>query len=383
MARGATLRLALLAVLGGAFPVAAQPAATDAAGWERAADRYLEGDRTGAGTTLLKTAPTDLTRAATGAYERWRLPSGADDDARRAVIARLQASAVLPVDVLLAGRGRTLSVDHERALEDVSRDAWRRLAAFEDERGGQHAERVRRFRLCWRLAMLQHALASGQFAQVTRDANALRLPDEMAEARAAHALLRGVAIETRARLADEAPTGSSAAAMRRVPQSPRLSPMLVAMDEAGAAYRRALDLVPGDRELTLRLARVALERQRLDDVERQLTPLLQPACRETTCGLAHLFMGEVHEARRNLDLAAGAYARASSVPAVRPAALIAMVQTSLRRGNPSGAYELTRQFASPAMLVPGQTPDAWSDYVSGRLIEGDRIISRLFAEIAK
>ena len=45
--------------------------------------------------------------------------------------------------------------------------------------------------------------------------------------------------------------------------------------------------------------------------------------------------------------------------------------------------ELTRQFASPAMLVPGQTPDAWSDYLSGRLIEGDRIVSRLFAEVAK
>jgi hypothetical protein len=128
---------------------------------------------------------------------------------------------------------------------------------------------------------------------------------------------------------------------------------------------------------------VALERQRFDDAERYLEALLETQCREATCGLAHLFMGELHEARQKPELATGAYARASSVPSVRPAALIAMIQAALRRGNAMGAYDLTRQFASPAMLVPAQTPDAWNQYLSGRLIDSDRIVSHLIAEVAK
>ncbi len=110
---------------------------------------------------------------------------------------------------------------------------------------------------------------------------------------------------------------------------------------------------------------------------------VQSSCRDTTCGLAHLFLGEVHEARQELERAVGAYARASSVQAVRPAALIAMIQATLRRGNPRGAYDLTRQFATPAALAPSQVPDAWSQYIGGRLIEGDRILARLSAAVVK
>ena len=60
-----------------------------------------------------------------------------------------------------------------------------------------------------------------------------------------------------------------------------------------------------------------------------------------------------------------------------------MIQLSLRRGNAGGAYDLTRQFATPAALAPAQRPDAWSQYIAGRLIEGDRILARLVAAVVQ
>jgi hypothetical protein len=231
--------------------------------------------------------------------------------------------------------------------------------------------------------MIQHLLGSGRFRDIPREADAARPPDEDRAAAATLALLRGVALETRARFADEAPGGTVGVTMRRLAPPSRLGPMMLAMDEAGRAYRRALEYMPDDREATLRLGRVALERNRPDDAERVLGPLVRWSCHDTTCGLAHLFMGEVHEARQELERAVGAYARASSVQTVRPAALMAMIQASLRRGNVRGAYDLTRQFATPAALAPTQAPDAWSQYIGGRLVERNRIVARLSAAVVK
>ena len=201
------------------------------------------------------------------------------------------------------------------------------------------------------------------------------------EAQATLALLRGLALETRARLADEAPSASVAMSMRRLPPVSRMNPMLLTMDEAGKAYRRALEFAPGDRESTLRLARVAIERDRLDEATRLLEPLLDVSCRDAVCGLAYLFMGEIHEARTALERASSAYARASSVASVRHSALIAMMQLSLRRGNTGGAYDLTRQFSTPVALAPRQVPDAWPQYVGGHLIEGDRVLATMSAAV--
>ena len=258
----------------------------------------------------------------------------------------------------MAVTGRSLASAHEVALEDASREAWRRLDAFDDEEDSPHAASVRQFRAWWRLGVIQHLIASGRFRDLPREADAARPPDEDRAAAATLALLRGVALETRARLADEAPGGTVGITMRRQAMATpsRLGPLMLAMDEAGKSYRRALEFMPDDREAALRLGRVAIERNRLDDAERLLGPLVQSSCRDTTCGLAHLFMGEVHEARQDLERAVGAYARASSVQSVRPAALIAMIQATLRRGNVRGAYDLTRQFATPAALAP--TPGA-------------------------
>jgi tetratricopeptide (TPR) repeat protein len=351
--------------------------------WSSAVDRYLAGDRAAAGAIVLRTPATDLTSSSERAFEGWRVPPAGDTAARRSLIRSLQISALMPLELMVTASGRTLTLAHERALADTSREAWRRLAAFDGDDDDPQAAAVLRFRTRWRLAFLQHLIASSQFAEATREANATNVPDDDREALAALALLRGLALETRARLADEAPSANVAMSMRRLPPVSRLSPMLLTLDDAGKAYRRALEFAPGDRESTLRLARVAIERARLDDATRLLEPLLEASCREPVCGLAYLFMGEIHEARNEPDRAASAYARASSVASVRHSALIAMMQLSLRRGNARAAYDLTRQFSTPVALALRQAPDAWPSYTGGRLVEATRILEAMSAAVVK
>ena len=357
-----------------------QPAAPPEPTWQGAVDQYLLGDRTAAATILLRATPTELLESSRRAFEQWRAVPAAVPEARAIATRRFQASALLPLDILIAVTGRALASEHEVALEDAAREAWQRLDALDDG-DGTSAAQVRRFRTWWHLAFVQHLIASGRFRDASSEAAAVHPPEGDPEAVAALALLRGVALETRARLADEAPTGTAAVSMRRLPLALRSGPMRIAMDDAGKQYRRALELLPGDRESTLRLARVAIERDRLDDAERLLAPLLSQPCRDAVCGLAHLFAGEVHEGRKDMERASGAYARASAIPAVRHSALVAMMQAGMRRGSAGGAFDLTRQFATPVALAPRQPPDAWSQYTAGRLIEGDRILKHLMATV--
>lgn len=367
-----SLGLALLL----ASPASGQTASKDGISWDGAVGVYAAGDRRAAATMLVQASASDVSRSAARAHDAWRIPAGTgpDAEARMAVIRRLQMSALMPMDVLLTGS--PLPADKTEALVDASRDAWRRLAAFDDERGGRHAASVRRFRVWWRLAVVQQLLTSGRF-DIKREAETWRPSDADTDAGATLALLRGIALETRARLAVEPAAGSAGVVMRRLPQPSRVATMNLAMDEAAQIYRRALELAPGDEEISLRLARVALERNRLDEAESLLTPLMRTTCTDAICGLAYLFMGEVHEARQQPDRASSAYARASSIAAIRPPALMAMIQLALRRGNPVAAYELTRQFATPAALTAQQPLDAWNLYLVGYLMEGDRILRRL------
>jgi hypothetical protein len=363
------LLVGLIATAGVGF---GQTAAPDV--WPAAVDRYLSGGRSEAASLLLASPASELVASSRRAFVAWTPATAGDAEARRQLLRRLQASALLPLEVLVSVTGRTLNPAYEAALEDAGREAWRRLDAFDD---GAAAAQVRRFRTWWRLGHVQHLIASGRFRDVPREAMAVHPPADDPEAVATLALLRGLALETRARLADEAPGANVAVSMRRLSTPSRLGPMLLAMDDAGKQYRRALEVSPGDREATLRLGRVALERDRLDEAERVLTSLLPGACRDAICGLAHLFMGEVHEARSQPDRAASAYARASAVPALRHTALVAMMQASLRRGNAGGAFDLTRQFGTPAALAARQPADAWTIYAGGQLVEGTRILATL------
>ena len=168
---------------------------------------------------------------------------------------------------------------------------------------------------------------------------------------------------------------------RRLPPTSRVPGMLIAMEEAGQQFQKALEARPGDREAALHLGRVAFERAQFDDAERTLTPLLEQPCRDAICGLAHLFMGEVWEARKQPERAASSYAKASAVPSLRQTALIAMMQSAMRRGQSGGAFDMTRQFASPAALSPRQAADAWSQYIGGRLAQSDTVLVHLLTGV--
>jgi hypothetical protein len=58
-----------------------------------------------------------------------------------------------------------------------------------------------------------------------------------------------------------------------------------------------------------------------------------------------------------------------------------MMQSSLRRGQAGGAYDLTRQFGSPAALAPRQPADAWSQYIGGRLAKADVVLVHMLSGV--
>lgn len=358
--------------------VGAGPARAAGVAWEAAVDRYLAGDRAGAALVLLQAPARDVTQGARDAFQSWRIPSGSSDDVRRVVIRRLEASALLPLEVLIVS-GRAVSVAHETALEDTARDALDRLDPFDDGDGATAAG-IRAFREWGRLAWLQYLMGASRFLDFQREQKNTR-PPAGPDGLAALSLLRGVALETRARLADEAPSASVAMSQRRLPPTSRVPGMLIALEEAGRHFEKALEARPGDREAALHLGRIAFERDRHDEAERVLTPLVAQPCREAICGLAQLFLGEVAEARKQPDRAASWYAKASAVPSVRQTALVAMMQASMRRGQSGGAFDLTRQFATPPALAPRQPADAWSQYIGGRLAQADVVLVHMLTGV--
>jgi tetratricopeptide (TPR) repeat protein len=369
--------MAVAVLLGAAVLIPSASARAAGVAWETAVDRYLAGDRAGAALLLLQAPAREVTQGARDAYGSWRIPSG-DAEARRLVIRRLEASALLPLEVLIVS-GRTVSVAHETALEDAARDALDRLDPFDDGEADA-AVGVRAFRDWGRLAWLQYLVGASRFLDFQREQKNTR-PPAGPEGLAALSLLRGVALETRARLADEAPSASVAMSQRRLPPPSRVPGMLITFEEAGRQFQKALEGRPGDREATLHLGRIAFEREQLDLAERTLAPLLDQPCRDAVCGLAYLFMGEIAEARRQQDRASTYFAKASSVPAVRQTALVAMMQASLRRGQSGGAFDLTRQFATPAALSPRQPADAWTLYIGGRLAQADVVLVHMLTGV--
>jgi hypothetical protein len=58
-----------------------------------------------------------------------------------------------------------------------------------------------------------------------------------------------------------------------------------------------------------------------------------------------------------------------------------MMQASLRRGQSGGAFDLTRQFATPAALSPRQPADAWTLYIGGRLAQADVVLVHMLTGV--
>ncbi|MCC6162291.1 MAG: tetratricopeptide repeat protein [Acidobacteria bacterium] len=357
-----------------------QPDAT----WRTVVERYIAGDVNEAVSAAV-TIPADGLRAdATRAFDEWR-PGGTRllDGARTQVIKRLQVSALLPIELLYLTGRLDLPEPAVVALEDVATEAWRRLAAFESERNDPEAAAVRRFRVRWRFALIAHLLANARYAECTREIAKTRVPADDTDARVMFDMLRGIDAETRARLTAHVSPEQASYMARRPAQGTRVWLVRNALAVAADSYRKVLAQVPGDREATLRLARVAIERERFDEAASLLTPLLQTPCPDVICGLAWLFAGDLHEARRDPAQASAAFARASSVPSVRAAALMALVQGNLRRGDTAAAYALTTQFTAVNTRAAGHLPNAWLAYTGGHPLDPGRGLPPLRAEVVR
>ncbi|HVO10402.1 MAG TPA: hypothetical protein VMX54_06565 [Vicinamibacteria bacterium] len=105
---------------------------------------------------------------------------------------------------------------------------------------------------------------------------------------------------------------------------------------AEARLRDALAVAPDDAAARLRLGRVLLEQDRLTAAQ----PLLEPATRAGDTGtryLAWLFLGELHERRRDWNEAALAYTRAMREQPDAQAARLALAFVLEQRSGPEAA----------------------------------------------
>lgn len=373
--------LALLMVLALTPGVNGQDVVPDRSDWTRLVDLYLSGQREEAIASLLRAPHDRLRRNAARAIDDWRDTGRSNAGAaaeRQGAIRRLQASALLPLELLLEIEGPTVRSDGLAMLETIARIAWERLASFESAtavRTDPHdGQQVRTFRRWWRIAVLQYFASTGRYAEYAREVAVFGASSDDADAAADFHFLRGLRAETIARLAGESSIGSSS---RIEAPIPRLVGARANLGDAGREYRRALELSPSHAEARLRLARVHLESGRRDEAMQSLAPLLSEPCRDTVCALAFLFLGELHDLADDLPAAAAAYVRASSVTDVRQTALLALMQLAARRGEDASAFGLTARFTVGDGTVPRDGPDAWGRYLVGRRIDSLAVRSRL------
>ena len=357
--------------------------------WLGTVDNYLAGNNVAAA-AVLALPPQQVAQAARDAMEGWtsRVRAVAHSpgalEERRLAIRRFQASALLPLEILLPLSVRDRVSDSMRPFEHIAIDAWERLADFEtlqlDVPGDAGLEarerriRLERFREWWRTAFLQYLLNVRRHADFRQLAALAGVPARDPRAAAETLLLQGIYDETSSRLVPSAP--SHPAAAMRMPES-RLRAVNMALAEAITSYRRALERVPDHREARLRLGRALLDRDRADEALRTLEPLRAPRCDDSICALAALFAGEAHEAGGRRDEAGLAYARASSVLAVRQSALLALMQLAFRRGAPAAALGISGQFLGTSPLSTYDEPDAWSLYIAGRRTDAEAVLGPL------
>ena len=273
--------------------------------WQAAVDQYLAGDRTAAGAILLHATPAALLESSRRAFEQWRAVPAGDAEARRnrdAPLPGVGAAAPGPPDRRhRSTRSRPSTKWRSRmpparpgngSTRSMTATAHRRRRSGSSARGG-----------AWPSSSTSLPPAASATCPVRRrpSIHPRRTPKRWPHSPCCVAWpSRRVPVSPTRRPPARRPCPCVGCPWPREPR-----PMLIAMDDAGKQYRRALELMPGDREATLRLARVAIERDRLDDAERLLAPLLSQPCRDAVCGLAHLFAGEVHEGRKDMERAVG------------------------------------------------------------------------------
>ncbi len=352
-------------------------------------DHYLAGRHELVAASLRDIQPGAVRQLSRDAMDGWearaRAAQGGAEaaDQRRLAIRRLQASAALPLELVSAISTRTRVDARLDPYQEVAIDAWERLAAFEDARlegsgsagrAVRDAERTRlqQFRTWWRIGVLQYLLNVGRHDDFVRHARLVRLSRDDRTMQAEFHFLQGMIEEKTARATRGSAVQSSGGmgADRHATAGGRPASALreldLAMDSAAKSYRRALDAMPDHEEARLHLGRVALDVRRPEEALTRLAPLLKTPCTSITCGLAALFTGEAHDLRGEADDAGRAYARASTVAAVRQSALVALMQLAVRRGDVRAGTGLVGHFAEGAPLPRHDGPDAWSTYLGGR-----------------
>lgn len=366
-------------------PIAAgaQTPGTPALEWTHVVDLYLDGRASDAAAAVLAGRPDDVTAAARAAFAAWKREAGAapSHDARRLQRRRLQASAMLPLEILLAIRMPVRPSPRLAALERISQDAVEQLDAPERRVTGvstaqTSAESLASFRTWWRLGLLQFLVATGRYEDFRRHSDAFGTPTDD-EAAAEHHFLRGLAAETQARLPEEASIGSGSRAEAAKPRAPFIAD---ALGEARREYARALALRSSHAESRLRLARVHLETDRDAMARGELTRLATEPCTDVTCGLAWLFLGQAAERIGDDAAAAAAFARAAGVPLVSRAARMSQLRLGVQDGAGEELLRLADTFeVSAAPRSRGPRPDGWAMYLSGQRTDGDLVARRLKA----
>jgi hypothetical protein len=362
---------------------AAQAPGAPALEWPPVVDLYLDGRVSDAAAVVLARRPDEVTAAARAAFRTWTREAGAtpSNDARRLQRRRLQASAMLPLEILLAIRMPAQPSPRLSALELIGQDALDRLDAaggrgpgpsVTQSSSGRHAS----FRAWWRLGLLQFLVATGRYEDFRRHSDGFGTPTDD-EAAAEHHFLRGLAAETQARLPEEASVGSGS---RAEAARPRATFIADALGEARREYARALALRPAHAESRLRLARVELDTDPDAAARGELTRLATEPCTDVTCGLAWLFLGQAAERIGDDAAAAAAFARAARVPLVSRAARISELRLGVRGGAGEELLRLADTFAdSAAPRTRGPQPDGWAMYLSGQRTDGDLVTRRLRA----
>lgn len=355
--------VALTGVAGGQVLALSTPA-----DWTRVVDLYLKGQPEAAAASVLQSSPGQALRVARAAFGTWSnelaVPAAA-----RTTTRRLQASAMLSLDLLLALAG-DVEPSRRQAFETLGQEAWRRLAPAargDDAALAEDARRVRQFRAWLQVGLLESLVTSGRHAEFRVRLRSQDIPDTERSASADRAFLAGLVEEAGARAARGTPaympTPGTGTELVVDEWASRTTKVTLGLEDAARSFRRVLELDPAHAEAQLHLARVLLELGRLDEAGTRLTPLAATPCGEALCGLAWLSLGELHEWRGQPDQAAMAYARASGAVAVRQAATFALIQLALRRGDTTQAFGLTAQFER-GPLASNAGADGWTAYKS-------------------
>jgi len=246
--------LALIALTGSA-PAQTPSALSTADDWTRVADLYLRGQARAAVAPLVQIAPEQALRAARAAFDTW--DAQADEPlARRAAARRLQASAMLVLEVLLplAGEGVATGL---QPYETLGNDAVKRLEPSSQDPSGSAPEDgrlLRQFRAWWQVAMFQYLVMSrSDRRDVVIRATGVAFPATEAAATADRTFLVGLVAETEARASALAGWrdwhGLSAVGQ---PTS-RQARVTLSLEAAARSFRQALELDPAHVEAQLHL----------------------------------------------------------------------------------------------------------------------------------